>query len=429
MSPTTALFAIVLAAAAQAMPGLPLPVPPVVSHRVSILRDWVNAVERHTPGEADAAALMPAAWSRDDLQAAWIDVQVLIALLRNHDADEFHVQYLGNRVRANTPRQDVQAFRDIARAIVQQPGADRFLKRAAVLHTDTAMLVQGALPAAELPSSMLIPRRVIVQTGDGQQVSMHGGGVSWEFARLLLDAVREPSRDADVNLWYRATLAQRLGGEELDTPHFARARQLFPDDAEITFLTGALHEVFADARVQTVARTIKLRGGALLEIGSEASELREAEALFRRALELDAGHVEARLRRGRTLGRLGRHQEAVAELRRVLGGTREPLLLYYAELFAGAEEEALAQWNAAGLAYQHAAALYPRAQAPRLALSHLAHRTGNRSGAREALSPVLRAEVNDLEDDPWWIYRLVPGRQAADRLGAMYRALWSGERP
>jgi hypothetical protein len=42
---------------------------------------------------------------------------------------------------------------------------------------------------------------------------------------------------------------------------------------------------------------------------------------------------------------------------------------------------------------------------------------------------VLRAEVNDLDNDPWWMYRLVPGRHATDRLAAMYRALWSGERP
>jgi len=70
--------------------------------------------------------------------------------------------------------------------------------------------------------------------------------------------------------------------------------------------------------------------------------------------------------------------------------------------------------------YERASTLYPRAQSPRLALSALAQRTGNRAEALRAIEPVLgRGEV-DLGDDPWWIYYRAQGR-ATDVLLAELR--------
>src|SRR5947199_348121 len=105
---------------------------------------------------------------------------------------------------------------------------------------------------------------------------------------------------------------------------------------------------------------------------------RQAEAFFRRALEVKPDHVEARLRHGRVLGGLGRHADAAAELRQAIASADDTLLVYYGNLFLGAAEEELGHRDAARLAYEQAAASYPDAQSPLVALSRLARRYGDR---------------------------------------------------
>jgi tetratricopeptide (TPR) repeat protein len=130
---------------------------------------------------------------------------------------------------------------------------------------------------------------------------------------------------------------------------------------------------------------------------------------------------EAHLRLGRVLGLLGRHAEALAELRQA-----EPLLTgdelqYYAALFAGAEEEALDRLDAARERYQRASSLFPLAQSPFLALSELAHRRGDRAGAAAAMQKVfeLPAALDGERDDPWWRYHIVQARNAEELLDAV----------
>jgi hypothetical protein len=96
-------------------------------------------------------------------------------------------------------------------------------------------------------------------------------------------------------------------------------------------------------------------------------------------------------------------------------------------LFLGAEEEALGRLAQARAAYTEAAALYPRAQAPRLGLSQLAHRTGDRVAARAEPAPALPPYVSDLKDDPWWTYRSAPGRHTDHLLAVVYHALGAGD--
>ena len=61
----------------------------------------------------------------------------------------------------------------------------------------------------------------------------------------------------------------------------------------------------------------------------------------RRVLEIKPDFAEARLRFGRVLGLLGRHSEAVVELRRATANLTETDQVYFATLFLGAEEQAL----------------------------------------------------------------------------------------
>jgi tetratricopeptide (TPR) repeat protein len=420
-----AICALVAASLQQDVPpARPLPPAPIVSHRITVLRDWVSSVRRHVPGEQDAALLSVAAWSRDDVDAAWIDVQALVAIVKDANANAFFVKPSGERITlgARVNRTDLEAMRELAKQIRFDSLAP-FLKRAAVLHSDIGYQFQinaDVLP----PAAMWSPRRFVVQTDDGQQKGMNGVIVHWEFGRVLLDALPNVARDDFVRQWYRASLAFKIVVEELDTPHFVRALELFPEDPVIRFLKGGLHDAFSHPAVQSVVDSAQLPPRIRLEVLPEANELRNAENEYRRALDADPAFAEARLRRGRVLARQGKHQEAAAELRQALAMLREPMLEYFARLFLGAEEEALGRFAEARGLYQQAAELYPRAQAPRVALSQLAHRSGSRAAARAALNATFeRASQMATDDDPWWTYQRAPGRMADEWREASYRAL------
>ena len=105
------------------------------------------------------------------------------------------------------------------------------------------------------------------------------------------------------------------------------------------------------------------------------------------------------------IGQLGRHDEAAAELRKALGAGLPRESQYYAELFVGREEQALGRSEAARESFERASELYPLAQSPRLALSHLARQSGDRTRALQALRYVSELPANALRrEDPWWDY-------------------------
>ena len=131
-------------------------------------------------------------------------------------------------------------------------------------------------------------------------------------------------------------------------------------------------------------------------MASDSQELLDAEGLFRRVLELKPDAVEARLRLGHVLLRLGRFREAAGELRQAVPLLEsDAQLLYDGELFLGAAEEALGNYEASRVAFERAASLYPTAQSPRLSLSELARRRGDRPGALRELQQVFALPASD----------------------------------
>jgi len=398
-----------------------LPPVDVVSYRGALVRDWLAAVLDHTPGKEDQALRVVRRWGAEELRDAWVSVNVMVALLEDPNRRRFSVPQKGSLIPVEVTSPDLHYMALNAKKLLQRPGRNRFLKRAALLHSDAAVLA-GPRPRWPFNSSFLLPERVFVLTADGKQESLYGGDVNWEFGRMLLEGVANAGQDADVWQWYGASLAHMLAAEHYDNPHFEHALELLPRTADILFRNGCLHESLAERRVQTAIDGVKIPARTSLDVKSERQELNKAESLFRGALEANPQHYEARLRRGRTLGRLGQHQAAASELSATLGA-RDPLLQYYASLFLGAEEEALGRFDAARTMYEQAVALYPKAQAPRLALSQLAHRSGDRAAARAALQPVLRSGERPAEDDPWWTYPMSCGRDADEYWSDVYRSV------
>ena len=326
------------------------------------LEIWLSAVRSHAPGRADAAVDRIAPWNRHDLEAV---------------LQEAHEQLF-----------------------VDAP----LLKRAAVLHADIAAAHRNE-NGYSLPSD----GRTVDFIHDGNRVgTRRSGTVHWDFGRRILRLVKP---DDDVRLWYRATCAflQSWGEYSELVPHLKQARALLPDDAVLLLYEGTLHAAYAEPRIQQLFANVE--STRMRTVGSSSQELGEARRAFEMALEIEPDLMEARIRLAYVWGLRGRHETAAAELRRAVDQPLAGPLQYDAWLLLGREEEALGRREAARSAFVRAAALYPRAQSPRLGLSQLARAEGDRASARRALE-LLSQDADEVED-PWWSFSQ---RHAPDQL-------------
>lgn len=453
-----ALLAVVLALAG--------PIPSAgqtAGDRFERVEQWLKAVVDHEPGTADRAATNVGSWSARDVRLLWIDANVIAQLMRDPRKSGFSVKAEGQQAAQSIVYSAVQLRRmkalacaaagipahpvcvevraanalddpDLSRlstlaAASRLAGDDNFvLRRGALLQADVAMLLpQSTEPIG--PTALPGPQRIRVLTTDGMAMQLAQLPPHWELARMLLGHVRPagapnpaPGRDDMVRLWYRATAAWMQRHEQHDTDHLDRARAVFPNDPDLLFLSACQHETYAGSLVQSALRSVPTATGTRSDVASERSELHQAESFFRRALAANPAMWEARLRYGRVLLLLERHGDAATELRRALGSSDDNQQRYYGELFLGAAETALRNFPAARDAYGRAAALFPNAQSPRIALSELARRLGDRGGALREMQVIFDLPAVDRDrDDPWWHYFVVQGRNADELLEAMQR--------
>jgi tetratricopeptide (TPR) repeat protein len=149
----------------------------------------------------------------------------------------------------------------------------------------------------------------------------------------------------------------------------------------------------------------------------------EAERLFRSALAIDPRLVEARVRLARLLQDRGRHAEAAAELALSLSSPErsDPVVTFYAHLFAGRTDRALGRLETAAAHFQDALALFPNAQSALLGASQIAVL---RADVEAALGALRQLDVSnasaDRRTDPWWAYSIGLGRNADVLLAAMW---------
>ena len=293
-----------------------------------------------------------------------------------------------------------QHARALAKRDLEQ--ANQLLLRGAALHADIARLIPDE------PTRRSERQQSVFTVKDGRWQGVRYLSLHWQLGRSLLDAiVPNPAAHPGVRAWYRETSLDLLKLRSLveATSHLVRALQLFPKDGVLLFCRGALHERHSSALMQAGSDSLteSNRGGATF--GTRPYELTRAERFFRDALAEQPGHIEARLRHGRVLGDLGRHEEAVPELRRVIDEGATGAFLYFAHLVLGRDFEALGDYERARSELEHAAALYPNAQTPRLALSQIERRAGRRTAAHQQLQLLAKLPLAERQrEDPWWTY-------------------------
>jgi tetratricopeptide (TPR) repeat protein len=359
------------------------------------LLEWLEAVHLHTPGCGDSPAIEVGGWTPRDLEVMIRDVRELVRFLQR--ARYGHAERTGQDV----DRRGQATFAIYGRQFTlddlerrfygNQPlVANELLRRAAVLHADIGIFVQGTFG-----------RYPLVE--DGGRRGWQEGSWHWEVGRLLLDTLNPSAReDADALQWYRAVAAHlfRRGNLAQVANHLNRARQVFPQSPNILIDSAYLHLELSSPPVQASLQQLRA-DGVNVTVASRRTELERAERFLREALILAPADADARLRLGYTLGELGRSKEAAIELRMAIDAKPDRRGLYLAALFLGRAEEALGRRDEARRRYEHAVDLFPGAQSPRLALSGLARHTGDRASAQRSLHSL--ASISDAEaSDPWW---------------------------
>jgi tetratricopeptide (TPR) repeat protein len=370
---------------------------------------WKTSVARHKPGDLDAAAVNIGSWPMSDLEAILGAVVELtgrkmprkyrLPIALKNCYPEFKNAVKGKLKLTNDP--------------------NSILKRGALLHTDIAILglETGKVDAPDSEISL-------VHDGLGITTS---GGQHWELARLLLNSLSpNPSKDEMARRWYIATTAHMLSRREriYADQNLKRALEVIPLDAKLLFYAGALHESYASPKSQTAIPP----PGFHYQFGAKKSELELALKFLTQSVESDAKFDEAHLRLGRVMGLLGDHKEAIAELQKADATVTNPKLKYYAALFLGYELAALGRNAKARECFDRASTLFPAAQSPLLAASHLARSSGDFSTALQYIQKVFSLPLDSAQaNDPWWEYERECVRDSESLIAGMRKEF--GELP
>lgn len=390
--------------------------PPQPRPAMPALLEWTAAVRQHEPGQSDQALSTITTWTYGDLEKMRPLLEMLV------DAPSKNNYERGRRLSRLSPR-DMDAIRASLKARGPMD-PDMFRRRAAVLHTDAALL--GPLPADTLPFRG--ERRVIVNSRDGRFEGLEYSNPHWDLAMDMLDALPASPRDPFVGRWYAAIgthLVQRRQFADA-LVHFDRARALGPGDPRVLYSEARLHETLASPRIQNFIRVTVLQGGLSIRgVAPARTELRRAEELLQRALAGDPSFVAARLRLGRVVMRQQRWDEGLRHTQQVLRETQDKALAYYGNLFCGDAELALGHTDDAQRSYERALALFPDSQSARLGLASALGAAGEREESVTAILPTLtKSPEGRADDDPWWIYydsNLVEADAELDRLRAPFR--------
>src|SRR5262245_59189684 len=227
------------------------------------LEVWAGAVETHTPGQLDEPARRIAAWPRSVLDAVFRYQKAFLVLVSEPGTADLA------RLKETFSKSDLELMLRLAQTTGLDRAGPRFIKHAALLHTDIALLAPDSGNAVvpvffptqrrrqDAPPKDGLPRRISGLSQDGRELGDQVTGAHWDIARAMLDGLKpSPASDDDARLWYRAINAVMAGYHLLADQgvHLARGRQIFPADKVLLLATGCHFETYSAAGVQAVVQ-------------------------------------------------------------------------------------------------------------------------------------------------------------------------------
>lgn len=377
---------------------------------MKMLQDWITAVDQHQAGERDPALRTIGAWNHDDVDMMRAYIEAIAELPNDTGFRSFRRRQISGG--------DMVKIRQHVMGLQARGNLDRFLKRAAILHTDLALLTFVpeviATPTARTQPSRLgrFDGRptVDVRSADGRAEGFQRANPHWDLAMDLLESLpAKPRRDPIVGQWY-ATIAAHFARQDNTADglrHFERARRIVPDDPGVLYAEAFLQEKLGAPRIQDFARTTTLPNGlTILGVVAPQTHFRKAEEMLRKALLAKPTFHEAGLHLGHVLAEQKKYEAALAEFQRVIAALVDPVAIYYAHLFSGDAALALGRGPEARASYESALELFPASQAARMGLSAAWRFDGNRQAALDALLVTLNhpPATRDNNDEPWWDY-------------------------
>ena len=377
---------------------------------VKPLEAWSAAVLRHTPGTVD-----------ESVRVVWqTKVSERRALLEEGPA---FVDALRHPPSGPTSTKD--QFAVLVREVLGATTAIGFVERASTLHADAAMFDSArTLPMPGGGSTTIVGQggatspvaRSFPTTRDGELTGAVAANWNWPMARALI-RTQSVGISAFASTWYHATTAylfiNALFGEA--DAQLGDGEQLLPNDPLILFDRGCLEEVLGTNLIQALAMDDRSKQALVMLPSAWELDL-HAAALFQRALFLDPGLLEGRVRLARLLDIGGKHEDALDQAEQALAAAPSPDLSFLAHLFAARSAMALNRTDAAQRHLDAALALYPRADSALLAASRVALVTGDDSVAIDHAETLVTipGKVRSPLTDLWAALSL--------RLGAIRRA-------
>ncbi len=398
---------------------------------MTVLRQWVEAVNDHLPGEPDAAVRYVAGMT----YSARVELNQLYPL--------FIKVLQGNVVVTRGGiDSDVAA---LARTVRLRSDSAAFLKRAAMVHTD-ALIFAGRFPrppddaprplpqtgrerARAVDTPPLLYNERISMARDGEVLGNAKADWNLPFARSLLDVLLGAGRlrlsqedRVFVGEWYHAVSAFLFADRNYAdaTPHLQHAARMFPHDPHVLFDRATYAETLGLPMYQSVLDDPAYGNGryVLGGIPSGSQTNGEAERLYRRTLAVDPSYVEARVRLARLLERRGQYEEADEQITAALDARPSGVPLFFAHLIAGRIASVRGQYEDALRHYRAASGLNAGAQSALLGASHAALMLAD---VREVLGPLqqVAGSAARSDEDPWLDYELGAGRDADALLTAV----------
>jgi tetratricopeptide (TPR) repeat protein len=324
----------------------------------------------------------------------------LVAAYQRGDRDA--VARVGERTRAEL-KAELNWLRDMRRCARcgERELADRFpFLGAVLLHSERAF-------------------RDYDDAGDGDASQYH-----LDFALQLLEAA-PPEVRAYEPKWFAAIGWQFL--RRLETTqarrYFSSGTSRFPMDPSLHVGLGATVE--AEVRLAAPPDVVHSSSPRFarqpVERAAERTQgLTAAEASYQRALDVQPDLAQARLRHGRVLLDLGRHDDAERDLEWVTDHVSSGGVRSLALLFRGLVREKAGQWGEAAVLYSEAVRAVPGgARASAVALAHALDHAGDVVGARAVLDALTRREGSG---DPFDAYPFGPPGEVERVLGELRAA-------